>query len=275
MNGKFQQEWIHHIKEGEGPPVILVHGIAASLSDWDALMPELVRAGFSVYALDLLGHGDSLKPRERRFYHAQMVYAVFEAWLQSLQLERPPILIGHSLGGYLGLQYSLLHPQGLRGLVLIDPFYSQKQITPLLRRLNRYPQWGEKVLSLVPEWLLNLVMGLDPTNRSHFDPQSHQRIANDYKRASPRILYIPATTADLTSRLGEVQTASLVIWGERDLTLSPPSFKILLQNLPNASGRGLPGCGHQPHIGKPEEVNRMILQFIEGLRQGKAAGSDH
>jgi pimeloyl-ACP methyl ester carboxylesterase len=52
---------INYTSQGMGPPVILVHGIASSLYDWDLLMPELARGGFGAYALDLLGHGDSAK----------------------------------------------------------------------------------------------------------------------------------------------------------------------------------------------------------------------
>ena len=47
----------NYVKEGDGPPVILIHGLAASLHDWDDLIPELAANGYSAYAPDLLGHG--------------------------------------------------------------------------------------------------------------------------------------------------------------------------------------------------------------------------
>ena len=53
---------INYVQAGEGAPVIMLHGLAASLHDWDALLPALARAGYAGYALDILGHGDSAKP---------------------------------------------------------------------------------------------------------------------------------------------------------------------------------------------------------------------
>jgi pimeloyl-ACP methyl ester carboxylesterase len=55
---------------------------------------------------------------------------------------------------------------------------------------------------------------------------------------------------------------ALVIWGDQDLTLKPASFPRLVQSLPDAAGFPIAGSGHQPHIGKPEEVNRAVLDFF-------------
>ncbi|MBI3737910.1 MAG: alpha/beta fold hydrolase, partial [Chloroflexi bacterium] len=55
------------ISKGKGSPVILIHGLAASLHDWDFLLPELDKAGYAGYALDLLGHGESPKPDSREY----------------------------------------------------------------------------------------------------------------------------------------------------------------------------------------------------------------
>ncbi len=55
---------VNSVRAGEGAPVILAHGLAASLHDWDALLPELAAHEYAGYALDLLGHGESAKPTQ-------------------------------------------------------------------------------------------------------------------------------------------------------------------------------------------------------------------
>ncbi len=63
------------------PPVILIHGLAASLSDWDTLLPAIASLGCRAWALDLPGHGDSQKPDDPEFYSSDSFFTVIEDWL--------------------------------------------------------------------------------------------------------------------------------------------------------------------------------------------------
>jgi pimeloyl-ACP methyl ester carboxylesterase len=254
---------INYTVQGDGDPVILIHGMAASLYDWEALMPALARSGYRSYALDLPGHGGSAKPDDPEFYRADSVYRQMNDWIDSLGLTKPPILVCHSLGGYFGLQFGLLRPQQLRALVLIDPFYTPQQIMPIIRLFNRRPELSSKLLGMIPEWLVNFVLGMDPTSKNRFTETARRHIADDYKRASPCIMYIPASVVDLTPQLSQIQAWTLVIWGQRDLTLAKPSFPRLVEKLPKASGRSLPGCGHQPHIGSPDLIHKLLVEFFD------------
>ena len=256
---------INYTFQGDGDPIILIHGIAASLYDWEALMPALAGSGYRSYALDLPGHGESAKPNDPEFYRAESIYNQMGDWIDSLELTQPPILVCHSLGGYFGLQFGLLRPHQLRALVLIDPFYTPLQITPILRLFNRRPEISSKFLGLIPEWLVNLVLGLDPTSKNRFTETARHHIADDYKRASPCIMYITASAVDLTPQLNQIETRTLVIWGKRDLTLDRSSYPRLVERLPNARGRSLPGCGHQPHIGNPDLIHQLLVEFFDHL----------
>jgi pimeloyl-ACP methyl ester carboxylesterase len=255
---------INYKQKGEGPPIILVHGIAASLSDWEYLVPDLVRDGYQTLALDLLGHGDSLKPDDQSHYHSDSLYLHLEAWIENLNLSQPPILVGHSLGGYLCMKYALERPEAIEKLVLIDPFFSQNQLPPLMRLVNRHPAWGEKALRLAPIWLIHALIGWDVDTSRNFSERKRQQVAEDYKRASPKILHILNTVAGLSQHLTRLSSPTLVIWGERDKTLKPESFPHLVEQLPDAVGRPIASCGHQPHIGKPEIVNPIVLDFLHG-----------
>jgi len=263
---------LNFIAHGEGQPVILIHGISASLHDWEALMPDLGAAGYHAIAVDLLGHGESEKPEDPGAYNSEDVYAVFEAWVDGLKDQPPYVLVGHSYGGYVGLLYALRHPQKVQTLVLIDPFYSPDQLTPWLQWLNRRPTWGIKALQYVPLTLIDFVLGWDPADTARFSPQARWQIAVDYKRASPNVLNIPRSVADLSLELHQVKIPSLIIWGENDLTLKPRSFQRLVSGLPCATGHSIADSGHQPHIGNPDLVNRLVLEFVEKYNGGNHAG---
>ena len=129
----------NYIQQGEGPPVVMIHGFAASLHDWNDLIPELARNGYTSYALDLLGHGDSPKP-DSRAYHMDWLFEHFLRWMKSLHLTQPAILIGHSLGGYIALEYARRVSAWTRGLVLVTgPTGSGKSTTlaAMIDKINK------------------------------------------------------------------------------------------------------------------------------------------
>jgi len=258
---------ISYVQQGSGSPVILLHGAAASLHDWNRMLPDLAADGYHALAPDLPGHGDSLKPEDPGQYSINNFYGYLQRWIQSLHLDTAVTLVGHSMGGYLSLVYALRHPEQVRALVLINPLYTPEQLTPLIRMASRRPAAGEKALRMAPEWLMNLLLGWDPSKPSDFPPEARRQIAIDYKRASPHIIYVTRTISDLSPQLEQVDIPSLVIWGDKDQTLSPSSFAALVERLPRAKGYEIPSCGHQPHIGKPALVNQATLEFLGGLER--------
>jgi pimeloyl-ACP methyl ester carboxylesterase len=256
---------INFIEKGQGTPVILIHGMAASLHDWQRMLPALAQAGYHGYALDLPGHGDSGKPDDSRYYHTQAIYEQMEDWIFSLKLNQPAFLISHSLGGYFSLEFAHHNPQHVQGMALIDPLYNPDQLSPIMRRLNWRPEWSEKVWSRIPEWLVSMWMQLDPTHTTRFPDADRQQIAADFKRSAPQIVHTIDGIIDLTPTLAEITTPCLVLWGKRDVTLNPAYYPRLVSGLPNAQGFDLPGCGHQPHIEQAQSVNFLVTKYFDRL----------
>ena len=265
MNGQNDGNHVNYITQGDGPPVIMIHGIAASLYDWKRMTSELASQGYSGYALDLLGHGESAKPDQPGEYQVETLYNHFNDWVTELNFATPPVLVGHSLGGYLSLLHAIRYPEKVRGLVLIDPFYSPGQLSPFLRLLRTRPKLGSRAMNVAPEWLIHTLLGWDPETANNFSPEVRQQIATDYKRSSPYFVYITKDLSDLTPNLRQVKKPTQIIWGEHDRTLNPSTFPKLAKTLPNASSHMVPKCGHQPHIGKPYLVNQLTLNFLASL----------
>ena len=253
----------NYIEAGDGPPVVLLHGMGSSLHTWDKLIPELTAAGYRVFALDLLGHGHSLQPDDPERYHIDSYYEHFVDWLHSLDLDGSISIIGHSMGAYLGLLYAQAHRDAVERLVLVDPYYSPVQLSQWLRRSARRHSLSGNILSAVPDWLIYPFVRLSPNVPSHMPDEMVQQLVRDYKRVHPNITATVNTTRDLSEDLRQIHAEALVIWGEKDYTLAPGSFPRMLRRLPQAQARPIPQAGHMPHLSEAQQVAAVILEFLD------------
>lgn len=104
---------------GEGPVVVLVHGIASSSATFERVIPMLSDR-YRYIALDLLGFGGSPAPDDAEYTVEEHVEALHRT-IRSLGLDAPFILVGHSLGSLLSARYAAVHPQQVSRLVLMSP----------------------------------------------------------------------------------------------------------------------------------------------------------
>jgi pimeloyl-ACP methyl ester carboxylesterase len=195
----------------------------------------------------------------------------FLDWMKSLRLTEPAILIGHSLGGHVALEYARRLSAWTRGLVLVNPFYSRAQLPLLIRKTYSRPTLSEKLLSSVSEkWFRRFVdvssaaMGHSVGALRSLPERIREQTILDYKRTAPGVYHIPGVIRDMTSYLHEVNSPALVVWGDRDKTLAPGSFPRLVHALPRARGEVLQ-AGHVPHQSHAEDFNQIVLKFLEEL----------
>jgi pimeloyl-ACP methyl ester carboxylesterase len=117
----FRRAPLLHVAEdvGDGPVIVLVHGIASSSVTFRYLTP-LLSDKYRVISVDLLGFGESVAPPGTRFTLEEHV-AALRATLETLKLKAPFILVGHSLGSLISARYAAQYPQRIARLVLISP----------------------------------------------------------------------------------------------------------------------------------------------------------
>jgi pimeloyl-ACP methyl ester carboxylesterase len=264
---------VNFVRQGEGAPVILTHGLAASLHDWDDLLPVLADAGYAGYALDLFGHGESCKPADHSKFTFNAVFDHFSAWVDSLNLVEPLILIGHSLGGGVVLQYALRFPERVRALVLVNPFYDIQQLPSLTRFLFKNQLLNTALIDYTPYQFFRIFIDLTSVSfhKGHREPHvlpdhiRHQT-ALDFARASSGIYNIPYTLPNLIPDLFRIQQPILLLWGLRDQTLAPDSFLRLKKLLPNlVASHTFPVCGHVPHQCHPGQFNPLVMEFLKNV----------
>ena len=264
---------VNYVHQGEGDPIIMVHGLAASLHDWDDLLPEVSAAGYAGYALDLLGHGESEKPVHTHDYSVDNAYADFSAWIDTLNIKTPMILVGHSLGGGLSLLYTHRNPDRVKALVIVNPFYSIGQLPPILQRMFHHQLINTTLIDRTPYRLFRFFVdvtsfsGYIGNRESHILPEHiRYQTALDYKRASSGIYNMPRTLHHLDLDLSQITQPTLLLWGGRDQTLAPSSFSQLAEKLPNLVKKHYsPVCGHVPHQCHPEDFNPHVMEFLRRI----------
>ena len=117
----------HYREYGKGePPLVLLHGVASNSRIWLIVAPLLARR-FRVFALDQRGHGESAKPDGG--YDFPTVTDDIAAFVETLGLERP-VIVGHSWGGNVALQYAATYPESAAGIVLVDGGYIELASRP-------------------------------------------------------------------------------------------------------------------------------------------------
>jgi pimeloyl-ACP methyl ester carboxylesterase len=261
---------VNFVSQGKGSPVVMIHGLSASLHDWDYLLPEMGKAGYLGYALDLLGHGNSPKPLVRD-YRLEWVFDHFLVWLKSLRLKEQVVLIGHSLGGYIALEFARRYPDKTRGLILVDPLYSLDQLPAFTRFTYENPNISGFLAHNSPEWLLRIIIDISSLSMNHragglhaLPKEVRSQTVLDYSRTASGVYNILNGELDLSRKLSTITMPTLVIWGDHDQTLAPKSFSKLVRLLQNVVGKPM-HAGHVPHQSVADEFNGLVLEFLHSL----------
>lgn len=127
---------------GDGETIILLHGFLSSSRYWKKLQPLLSADGFRVITIDLLGFGRAPKPRSSSYSYSEHLLHI-QSSIDSLNLGKPSILIGHSMGGLLAMRYAINYPQSLKSLILLHPplYKDSAEVAQTLRSTNTFYQY--------------------------------------------------------------------------------------------------------------------------------------
>jgi pimeloyl-ACP methyl ester carboxylesterase len=226
---------VHYEVAGEGPALVLIHGLSGSGRWWAYNVPTLAQR-YRVYNVDLIGFGRS---RGQRLVLREAAGWLTE-WLHVAGIAHAH-LVGHSMGGYIATEVAATAPEAVRRLVLVDAL----------------------VLPMGPGLLRH---ALDLAQASRFMSLSFLPVLmGDALRAGPSTMWRATRevlSADLSHQLGAVRAETLVIWGERDSLLDPELGRKLAEQLARASFVCVEGAGHNPMWDQPQRFNELLLDFL-------------
>lgn len=240
---------LHYLSGGDGPPLVIVHGVASKGADHADLFPSLMRT-HRIYALDLLGYGKSDRPRDAA-YSIRMHADVLEDFLDAMQIKQADVL-GVSMGGWVALDLASRRPERFRKLVLVSSAglgYETK-----LNESSFAPDTVEQLRDIialqtntpVPDFVLRDLLR-----------QSKQRswmIKRTMKGAAKEIL---------DGKLAGVTMPALLVWGTTDRIVPLEVGERLKNELANAQMVTVQGCGHLAVIECRDKVLPPIEEFLQ------------
>ena len=252
---------LHSKIEGEGKPFVILHGFLGMLDNWKTLSTEFAAAGFQVHALDLRNHGKSFHSND--FNYEVMVEDV-KHYCEFHQLDQV-LLLGHSMGGKVAMQFACLYPEKVEKLIVAD-------IGP-----KYYPQHHQTIL----EGLSAIDFSKKPSRQ-----EADETLANFIKDVSTRQFLLKSlyweTQGQLAFRFNlkvfvekieEVGKAlspelhydepTLFLRGDKSNYILDSDWDAIQLQFPNAQLETISNAGHWLHAENPQQFYSNVIRFIK------------
>ncbi|MBW8481919.1 alpha/beta fold hydrolase [Actinomadura parmotrematis] len=259
---------------GDGPPLLLVHGIGDSSATWEPVLARLAER-HTVIAPDLLGHGDSAKPRAD---YAIGAYACgLRDLLTTLDADRVSV-VGHSLGGGIAMQFAYQFPERVERLALVSSAGLGREVHPVFR-LAAGPGAGLGMLLLTAPATRAAVRlsapllralggaGLGPDldyvlgrYRRFADPTARRAFLRTI-RAGVDLRGQAVTMLDRSYLARELPT--LIVWGRRDGIIPARHALVAHAALPGSRLEVFEDAGHFPHHDDPDRFADVLGDFLK------------
>jgi pimeloyl-ACP methyl ester carboxylesterase len=264
---------------GSGPDVLLIHGLGGTRASLFETAADL-SPSYRVHAIDLPGFGSSSKPATGA-YNARWFSDIVLGLLDELGISRAHI-VGNSMGGRVAIEMALQAPERVGALGLLCPgvAFVRRGFHPIVRllrpELGLLPHTFHRSLISAQFWTMF-------HDRDRIDPDVANLMVEEFRRiyasrgaryaflSSARNIYLepPFGRHGFYPRLAGLERPALFVWGSHD-PLVPAAFgRHVRQWLPSAEQVVMEGCGHVPQVERPEECNRLLLEFF--ARVGMAA----
>jgi pimeloyl-ACP methyl ester carboxylesterase len=256
---------------GEGPLIVLAHGIGDHRQAYRFLAPALVRAGFRVAAMDMRGHGESSTGDWKSITRTD-VAGDLVALIRHLG-GGPAVIVGHSLSGGAATIAAATAPDLVSGLVEIGPF-TLKQAVNLggLLRVRRYRRGGLLMAGMqlfrsLDTWMRYLDLAYPEKPADYADYMTALRAKlSEPGRMAEFLKTLKSTPADSEAQLPHVSCPALVIMGTADPDWADPraEAEAIVATMPAGLGTVamIEGAGHYPHAQSPDEVAGLITSFL-------------
>ena len=253
-----EQGIVHYETYGQGKPVVLLHGWLGSWGIWHQSMASLGRY-YRTYALDFWGFGESGKKRDT--YNIDDFVALVDQFMSRLGIMSAP-LVGHSMGGTVGLSVAVRYPQRVKKVVVVSSPIIGSSLNPLLRMAGYRPV--AKIVYKLPSILrlgIRVFSPLISKNPDWYDMQKRDLSRTTLESFLLSIASLRRT--DLRPQLAEIKVPTLGIYGVSDNIVSPKQNTVLAKSMPHAQIEMMKGSKHFPMLDEPERFDSMLRAFLD------------
>ncbi|XP_051215026.1 alpha/beta hydrolase domain-containing protein VTE7 isoform X2 [Lolium perenne] len=218
-------------QQQSGDPVVLLHGFDSSCLEWRYTYPLLEEAGLEAWAVDILGWGFSDLETRPPCDIASKREHLYQFW--RTYIKRPMVLVGPSLGAAVAIDFAVNYPEAVSKLIFIGASVYAEGTKDMTRVPKFVPYAGiGRLHCLLPWWE---------------DATVNFMITGGY---------------NVLNQIKQVKQKCLVLWGEDDGIISNKQAYRLQQELPSAILRQVGQCGHIPHVEKPREAAKHLIDFL-------------
>jgi pimeloyl-ACP methyl ester carboxylesterase len=268
---------------GEGPPLVLIHGITGTWRHWERAIPILAE-DYTVIAPDLLGHGRSAKPR------GDYSLGAFASGVRDLLLalgHDKATVVGHSLGGGIAMQFAYQYPERCDRLVLVSSGGLGREVHLLLRAATL--PGSEIVLPLLNSEKVRdagrfVTAALDRIGiRLSPDITEVARGASSMPDGEARRAFLATLRAVIDERGQRVDARdrlylaeampTLIVWGARDPVIPVEHGAEAHEEMPGSRFEVL-DAGHFPQLEQPHEFTELLTDFIDSTLPANVHAED-
>ena len=258
---------MRYVESGTGPAVVMIHGNAGSIEDFEFGAIKTLSSDYRVIAVERPGHGKSDRPSGRTVdveYQARLLHQA----LSSLNVAQP-VLVGHSWGAALALSYALQYPTELSALILVAPAaYPDAGEGRLLQAINKPPVIGEVPLLLgrsfvgrhILRGILRRAFSPEPLPEKYFRMVSSSWLGRKQLKAYlDDEARLNASLRKLSKRYSEINIPVVILTGDHDQIVSPKENAYRLKDsIANAQLIELKDTGHEIPQTHPESISKAL-----------------
>lgn len=242
---------INYIVEGEGEPVLVLHGWGANIASVKPIV-NILKEAFKVIALDLPGFGESDKPQDAfgSFHYADIVKQLID----KLEIEKIS-LVGHSFGGKIAIILSTRYPELIDKVVLID----SAGLIP--RRTLKYHLKVKTFKLAKVAWRIIFFWQDDPARMENL----YKRFgSDDYQNSSGimRKIMVRVVNENLKPILKDIKAPVLLIWGEKDDATPLYQGRLMNREIKDSGLVVFEGAGHFSYIDDYNRFTRVLRSFF-------------
>ncbi|RWM29334.1 alpha/beta hydrolase [Mesorhizobium sp.] len=276
---EFDGNRIHYVEEGEGRPIVFLHGLGAQLHHFRHTLFGHFGAGYRLIALDRPGSGYSVRAGGASGRLPEQAEVV-RRFIGELGLERP-LIVGHSLGGAIALALAVGHPAAISGIALLAPLtHLEERVRQKFDLLYIPSRLWRRVIAYTVAIPASLKYA-EPTMKFIFAPQT---VPEDYMIAGGgwlglRPTHFHATSTDVVAveedlgrlerHYGEIAVPAGILFGTEDRVIGIATHgEPMLDKIKGLDFERIDGLGHMPQFAEPERV----VAFIQRIAARAFAG---
>lgn len=249
---------IHYVEAGQGPTVILLHGLGADWTSWSPTIGPLSKK-YRVIALDQIGFGQSDKPFMN--YRIATLVDFLNRFCKELKIEKAS-LVGNSLGGFTAMSFALAHPEKVDRLVLVD---SAGYAIPKGTDPRAFDALSPSTTATMKQLLMAIFYNKEVfANDAAVEAAFARKIsAGDGYTVQRFIESILRGEDVLDTRLSAIKQPTLIIWGREDLLTPLALGERFKKDIAGSELLVFEKCGHVPQVEKAAEFNAALIKFLE------------